>query len=247
MGRLISSIERAEQERLARESQEQRAEQDRLTREAREAARRAEQERIDRDEADPSNRAERERARRRRRIYSATALLVVALAAGAYYFSLAPDTPSSPPQTRYVAPRPAPNPVAKTDPAPVVRKWVLRRTLPLSSAAVAISPDGKQLAGATGTRWLARKALENQIRVLDLATGDEIHAFAARGSFVESLDFSADGKRLASAGDAVTIWDSASGAKSSHSTASGTPGAWPSARTASCWQLPTRTMPSWWT
>jgi WD40 repeat protein len=66
LGRLIDSIEKAEQERLAREKAEaaQRAEQERLAQEKAEAAKRAEQERLAQEKAEAAKKAEQERLAR---------------------------------------------------------------------------------------------------------------------------------------------------------------------------------------
>jgi len=68
---------------------------------------------------------------------------------------------------------------------------------------IALSPDGKTLAGAKG----------EAIQLWDLATGKELRQFKGHRNGADGFAFSADGKTLASAGfsDAVRLWDIATG------------------------------------
>jgi WD40 repeat protein len=70
--------------------------------------------------------------------------------------------------------------------------------------ALAISPDGKQLASAGDDSTLA---------LTDLATGREIHSFAGHQSSLLAVRFSPDGKSLTSRGSDGTVgtWEAATG------------------------------------
>jgi len=60
----------------------------------------------------------------------------------------------------------------------------------------------------------------NAIRVLDARTGKALHPLGGHDSAVVFVDFSADGKRIISAGDAtVRIWDARTGKRSNGSEA----------------------------
>jgi WD40 repeat protein len=64
---------------------------------------------------------------------------------------------------------------------------------------LAYSPDGKRL--ATG-------CADENVKLWDTATGQEVLSLSGRSSRVKGVAFSPDGSRLASCGyDAVTIWD----------------------------------------
>jgi len=71
-------------------------------------------------------------------------------------------------------------------------------------ASVAFSPDGKLLATAGG---------DNLVRLLDLATGKEMHRLEGHSGFIRTVVFSPDGKLLVSAGNgpAALLWDTATG------------------------------------
>jgi WD40 repeat protein len=73
-----------------------------------------------------------------------------------------------------------------------------------SITATAVSPDRKLLAVAEAN---------NQVRVIDLATGKDVKALAGHGGAVTSISFQADGKRLAtvSADKTARVWDIAAG------------------------------------
>src|SRR5262249_21141273 len=82
-------------------------------------------------------------------------------------------------------------------------------------AAVALSPDGKQLAtGDVGN-------LVNEIRLCDAATGTTLHTLAESVNKLRTLAFSPDGKLLAGGGGdtalpektgtSILLWDTASG------------------------------------
>ena len=71
--------------------------------------------------------------------------------------------------------------------------------------AVAFSPDGKQLASASGDRT---------VRLWDAATGATLQMLEGHSNRVTAVAFSPDGKQLASASDdrTVRLWDKATGA-----------------------------------
>ncbi len=68
-----------------------------------------------------------------------------------------------------------------------------------------LSPDGKMLASAAGYA-------ESDIRLWNIATGQQIGQFQGHGSWVSSMVFSADGMKLTSgsADQTIRIWDVAS-------------------------------------
>jgi WD40 repeat protein/tRNA A-37 threonylcarbamoyl transferase component Bud32/Flp pilus assembly protein TadD len=95
-----------------------------------------------------------------------------------------------------------------------IRLWdaatgVTTRTLRQGSAAscLAFSPDSRWLASGAGPN------LPGQLKIWDVATGEELLAFKDHEGGVVSLAFSPDGGRLASGGwdGAVKIWDPQTG------------------------------------
>jgi WD40 repeat protein len=66
---------------------------------------------------------------------------------------------------------------------------------------VAVSPDGQQLASASNDRTL---------KLWEVATGKELRTFKGQ-HFVTCVAFSPDGKRLASGGDTLKLWEIAGG------------------------------------
>jgi WD40 repeat protein len=84
-----------------------------------------------------------------------------------------------------------------------------RADFDMNSAAFALSPDGKQLAGiGEGPR-----PLQPAVRVYELETGKEIAVLTGHRLPVRCLAYSPDGKRLASGGqdEEIKLWDIATG------------------------------------
>src|SRR5262249_47038922 len=84
---------------------------------------------------------------------------------------------------------------------PHARNWVL-------------SPDGKRMALSGGVRDDAKqKFVGGEITVLDMQTGQELLILKGHGDMAIGMNFSPDGKRLASwAWDAtLKVWDAATG------------------------------------
>ncbi|MBX7222514.1 MAG: caspase family protein [Blastocatellia bacterium] len=93
--------------------------------------------------------------------------------------------------------------------------------------AVAVSPDGKTVASASGSNWYYKaEEIENDIKLWDITTGHELKTLRGHRAWVSGLVFSQDGSRLFSSGgtsklahqgyvDAVDgtirVWDVASG------------------------------------
>ncbi len=81
---------------------------------------------------------------------------------------------------------------------------------------VAFSPDGKRLASGSGTLNATKQDLvAGEVKVWDAQTGQEILTLKGYKHHVNSVAFSPDGKRLASAGDerGVTLCDAQTGQK----------------------------------
>jgi WD40 repeat protein len=68
--------------------------------------------------------------------------------------------------------------------------------------ALALSPDGRQIAIGSG-----------DVRLYDIASGRLLHTLAGHTSFVHSIDFTADGSMLITAGydDSIRLWRAATG------------------------------------
>lgn len=75
---------------------------------------------------------------------------------------------------------------------------------------VAYSPDGKRIASGAGNRFLRYGGHDNTVRVWDAASGEEIACFRDHSECVNSVAFSPDGQRIASAARTVRVWDAAS-------------------------------------
>ena len=80
----------------------------------------------------------------------------------------------------------------------------------------AFSPDGKQIATATGTLGANRK--QNLVHLWDAESGKEIRSFEGHTASVKSVAFSPDGKQILTAGDDRTarLWDVTSGKEIGH-------------------------------
>jgi WD40 repeat protein len=65
---------------------------------------------------------------------------------------------------------------------------------------VAFSPDGRRIAAAVSNYVAADKSRGGEVRVWDVATGQQIWNFRGHSGCVWSVSFSPDGKRIASAG-----------------------------------------------
>ncbi len=98
-----------------------------------------------------------------------------------------------------------------------VETQTLRRTLE-----VPVSPMESQIVYSPDGAWLATPGSDDQILLLNAATGDIQQRFASHGSWYLSLAFNSDGTRLAASryddiiygpysDSAVFIWDTASG------------------------------------
>jgi WD40 repeat protein len=71
---------------------------------------------------------------------------------------------------------------------------------------LALSPDGRQIASASG---------DETVKIWDMATGSEVRTLRGHSDSLEAVAFSPDGKRIASGADdgVIKIWDAASGAE----------------------------------
>jgi WD40 repeat protein len=84
------------------------------------------------------------------------------------------------------------------------RKEVFSRTLEIPGnnrplrGGIALSPDGKRLAGGL-----------MKVFVWELATGKELHSLPGEGA--ADLAWTADGRRLVAGGQAIQVWDAESG------------------------------------
>jgi WD40 repeat protein len=77
---------------------------------------------------------------------------------------------------------------------------------------VVFRPDGQRLASGGGVYKGRGKWVTGEVRVWDPTTGQSVLAFAGHPEGVTGLDFSPDGKRLATASSSgVKVWDAATG------------------------------------
>jgi WD40 repeat protein len=77
---------------------------------------------------------------------------------------------------------------------------------------VVFRPDGQRLASGGGIYKGRGKWVTGEVKVWDPTTGQPVLAFAGHPEGVTGLDFSPDGKRLATASsDGVKVWDAATG------------------------------------
>src|SRR5207253_9725097 len=76
---------------------------------------------------------------------------------------------------------------------------------------VVFSPDVQRLSSGSGL-YQPRRWVRGEINIWDLATGQSVLTFPGHPEKVTYLDYSPDGKRLASAGpDGVKVWDALTG------------------------------------
>jgi WD40 repeat protein/serine/threonine protein kinase len=80
---------------------------------------------------------------------------------------------------------------------------------------VSFSPDGKRLAFGTAGTWDDTKeaAVDARVKILDAQTGQEVMSFKGHSTTVNSVAYSPDGTRLASAStdQTVKVWDAQTG------------------------------------